>query len=66
MAILERQNLILDTLRERVKLSVDGSERLPPEELRVKIDEAIEAVSGEFGLALCGQGGFWDFLLTHI
>ncbi|OQV23336.1 RUN domain-containing protein 1 [Hypsibius exemplaris] len=44
LAVLERQKLILDTLRERVKLSVDGYERLPPEELRVKIDEAIEAI----------------------
>ena len=44
LSVLKNQKLILDTLRERVKLSVDGSEHLSDEEMRNKVDQAVESV----------------------
>ncbi|XP_055356636.1 RUN domain-containing protein 1-like [Paramacrobiotus metropolitanus] len=44
LAVLEKQRMILGTLQERVKLSLDGLEHLSPEEMRQKVDEAIESI----------------------
>ncbi|GAU90941.1 hypothetical protein RvY_03289 [Ramazzottius varieornatus] len=44
LSVLKNQKLILDTLRERVKLSVDGYEQLSDEEMRVKVDQAVESI----------------------
>ena len=43
--LMEKQRLIIDRLRDRIELDVDGLDRLAPDELQRAVDSAVKRVS---------------------
>lgn len=42
--LMEKQRLIIDRLRDRIELDVDGLDRLAPDELQLAVDSAVKRV----------------------